>query len=302
MRTEHLRYLVESVDRGSMNKAAKQLFITQPAISNAITSIEEEIGFPVVDRSTMQPTTKGMMIVDDARIILDIMDGWTRGISHDPVARKIKGELLVGDAGEIGLSFFRDVVAEFNKQHPNIIVHTVNPGNLLKELNNGSYEISVLSIHPQHLAPIQEYLNHFQWRMEILFRDAYQLVVGAGHPLAKCRMVCAEELKGFSLKLQRGFPYKQMFASVLSQCSWEYEDSWTILNAVLGGDCAGIMPVGKDLLLEKFVESGLLCAIPFREALPLHHYLIYMQRVGLSEEGHALLEFVKQCYAEEQQK
>lgn len=298
MRTEHLRYLVESVERGSMNKAAKQLYITQPAISNAITSIEEEIGFPVVDRSTMQPTTKGMMIVDDARIILDIMDGWTRGLTHDPIARNIKGELFVGDTGEIGLSFFRDVVAEFNKQHPNIIVHTVNPGNSLKELNNGNYEISVLSINPRHLVPIRDYLEHFQWKMELLFRDSYRLVVSTDHPLAKCRMVCGEAIKGYNLGLQRGFPYKHKFESILSQCHWSYEDSWTILNAVIGGECAGIMSVGKDLLLDKFIESGLLCAIPFREELPLHHYLIYMQRVGLSEEGRALLEFVKRCYTD----
>lgn len=302
MRTEHLRYLVESVDQGSMNKAAKQLFITQPAISNAITSIEEEIGFAVVDRSSMQPTTKGMMIIDDARIILDIMDGWTRRLSRDSFARKIKGDLFVGDSGEIGLSFFRDVVADFNKQHPNIIVHTVNPGNLLKELNNGNYEISVMSINPQHFEPIRDYLNHFQWDMELLFRDTYKLVVNAKHPLATRRLVYAGDLQSYCVQIYRNFPYRRLLEPTLSQCQWEYESAWTILNTILSEQCVGIMPIGKDLLLEKFINSGLIRAIPFRESLPLDHYLIYMHRTGLSEEGHALLEFVKNCYADPEHK
>lgn len=302
MRTEHLRYLVESVDQGSMNKAAKQLFITQPAISNAITSIEEEIGFAVVDRSSMQPTTKGMMIIDDARIILDIMAGWTRRLSSDPVARKIKGDLFVGDSGEIGLSFFRDVVADFNKQHPNIIVHTVDPGNLLKELNNGNYEISVLTINPRHYEPIRSYLSHFQWNMELLFRDTYKLVVNANHPLANRRLVYAGDLQDYHVKLHRNFPYKHLLEPALSQGRWEFDSAWTILNTVLSEECVGVLPIGKDLLLEKFINSGMIKAIPFRESLPIDHYLIYMHRTGLSEEGQALLKFVKNCYADPEHK
>ena len=42
MRIQQLHYIIKIVETGSMNEAAKQLFITQPSLSNAVRDLENE--------------------------------------------------------------------------------------------------------------------------------------------------------------------------------------------------------------------------------------------------------------------
>ena len=44
MRIQQLQYIIKIVETGSMNEAAKQLFITQPSLSNAVKDLENEMG------------------------------------------------------------------------------------------------------------------------------------------------------------------------------------------------------------------------------------------------------------------
>ena len=43
MRIQQLQYIIKIVETGSMNEAAKQLFITQPSLSNAVKDLENEM-------------------------------------------------------------------------------------------------------------------------------------------------------------------------------------------------------------------------------------------------------------------
>ena len=44
MRIQQLHYIIKIVETGIMNEAAKQLFITQPSLSNAVRDLENEMG------------------------------------------------------------------------------------------------------------------------------------------------------------------------------------------------------------------------------------------------------------------
>lgn len=51
MTLQQLRYVIMIADCGSMNEAAKQLFISQPSLSETIKELELEIGFDIFLRS-----------------------------------------------------------------------------------------------------------------------------------------------------------------------------------------------------------------------------------------------------------
>ena len=51
MRIQQLHYIVKIVETGSMNEAAKQLFITQPSLSNAVRDLEREMGIKIFIRN-----------------------------------------------------------------------------------------------------------------------------------------------------------------------------------------------------------------------------------------------------------
>ena len=51
MTVQQLKYIVTVAETGSITEAAKQLFISQPSLSNAVKEIEKEIGIAIFLRS-----------------------------------------------------------------------------------------------------------------------------------------------------------------------------------------------------------------------------------------------------------
>ena len=71
MTFQQLHYILEVAKTGSVSKAAKSLFVTRPAISACIRSLEEELGFSVFLRTAhgFVPSPKGELVLEHARNI-----------------------------------------------------------------------------------------------------------------------------------------------------------------------------------------------------------------------------------------
>lgn len=93
MRLELLHYFVQIVESRSFNKAAARLFLTQPALTNAMNALEGELGTRLLVRSHkgVVPTAHGAVVYEDCRRILGELrrmlgslenadrSGWGRG-------------------------------------------------------------------------------------------------------------------------------------------------------------------------------------------------------------------------------
>ena len=73
MRIQQLHYIVKIVETGSMNEVAKQLFITQPSLSNAVRDLEREMGIEIFIRNPkgITLTNDGVEFLSYARQILE---------------------------------------------------------------------------------------------------------------------------------------------------------------------------------------------------------------------------------------
>lgn len=76
MTIQQLTYLLEVYKAGSFSLAAQNLYITQSAISNAVISLEKEIGAPIFVRSKkgLVPTTRGMDVILNAKRACDSIE------------------------------------------------------------------------------------------------------------------------------------------------------------------------------------------------------------------------------------
>ena len=74
MNTRQLRYVQVLAKTGSFSRAAEELNITQPSLSQYIKKIEREIGLPLFDRteSFVRLTDAGRVYIDAGRKILDL--------------------------------------------------------------------------------------------------------------------------------------------------------------------------------------------------------------------------------------
>lgn len=76
MNFQHLRYIVEVDNTGSITKAAQNLYMGQPNLSKAIKEIEEEMGITIFNRTAkgVEPTRTGREFITYARKLLSQMD------------------------------------------------------------------------------------------------------------------------------------------------------------------------------------------------------------------------------------
>src|ERR687885_991970 len=123
-----LRTFVAVINAGSVRVAAESLFVSQPAVSAAIASLERELGVALVARHGrgLRLTAAGTAFADAVRTSLGLLDyGSRRARSIEDPARGTVRLVAVATATE---RLLLPVVARFREQHPEAGV-TVQVGN-----------------------------------------------------------------------------------------------------------------------------------------------------------------------------
>ena len=90
MTIQQLQYVLEISRTGSVSKAAKTLYLSQPNLSNAIKNLENELGITIFERTPMgmQLTASGMKLAKKATSIMADIQEITRTVcsgSYIPV-------------------------------------------------------------------------------------------------------------------------------------------------------------------------------------------------------------------------
>ena len=123
-----LRTFLAVADSGSVRVAAESLFVSQPAVSGAIASLERELGVALVARRGrgLRLTAAGTAFADDVRTSLGLLDyGSRRARSIEDPARGTVRLVAVATATE---RLLLPVVARFREHYPDAGV-TIQVGN-----------------------------------------------------------------------------------------------------------------------------------------------------------------------------
>ena len=83
MTIQQLQYVLEVTKTGSVSKAARNLYLSQPNLSNAIKNLEHELGITIFERTTMgmQLTGNGQRLVQKAASIMEDIADITSGMN-----------------------------------------------------------------------------------------------------------------------------------------------------------------------------------------------------------------------------
>ena len=102
----HLKYAVEVANAGSINKAAKSLYMGQPNLSRAIKELEGTLNIAIFDRSAkgMVPTPEGEQFLEYAKKILAEIDE-IEAVYRDGVTQKQRFSISVPRASYISEAF-----------------------------------------------------------------------------------------------------------------------------------------------------------------------------------------------------
>lgn len=130
-----MRYVYSVYQEKSFSKAAKKLFISQPALSNMVRKAENEIGAPIFDRSTipLTVTKEGAYYIKSIEEILFIQRNLQ---AYFKDLRELNaGSLSIGGASFFCSFVFPDLIGRFREKYPNVTIDLLE-GNV-KELKEG---------------------------------------------------------------------------------------------------------------------------------------------------------------------
>ena len=99
LKTDQLRYFVTVAEEGQITRAAKKLYIAQPALSQAIAQLESELGLQLLERHArgVRLTPAGAAFLEKARAVVDTERAVS--LTAESLARAARGMLEVGFIG-----------------------------------------------------------------------------------------------------------------------------------------------------------------------------------------------------------
>lgn len=233
VRSEYLQYLVKVVDCGSMNKAAKGLFCTQPAISAAIRAIEDELGYPLIIRTSagVTPTPNGQRVVDEARLILNYVDGWKQLNQSGNENYNVD----VAYRGLISHSHMMKIYTYLVRNHPEINLR-LHPGvSVLTPEASLNNRIGIVVRVPKHFDDMNEFARHNNLEVNLLYEDQFVLYINSEHPLAQKEAIHLSDLADCKIALPNSptdFPYISQFDAAGCDYSLHLGDEENIMLAV----------------------------------------------------------------------
>lgn len=251
---------------GNISKAAKELYISQPAISKSIQKLEESIGCRLFSRSS-----RGVVLTEEGRLLYEHVKSAfeTLTLGEEKLKRSIElgvGHLKIGVSSTLCKYLLLPYLKEFIKQNPHITIsiHCQSTNETLKMLEENKIDIGLIG-RPENLKNI-----HFDFLEEI--EDIFVATKDYLRNL-HARGVHKDEILSAStlMLLDKNNMTRQYIDDYLQENQIVIRDSIDISNMDLLIDFARI-GVGVACVVKSFVaddlESGALLEIPL--GIPIH--------------------------------
>ncbi len=196
MQLHQLRYVIKVSQCRNFSIAAKELFITQPSLSQQILNLEEELGVKLFVRQCrpVTLTTAGEEFVRDAGEVLAKLDNICINMARYSSANS--GILRVGVLWVWGYLGINTYLSDFQRQYSNLDVHLIPQGSLplLEMLKGGKIDCCFI-------IATEDMLNDPKLYFYRLIEDKYMAIIQTGHPLCSKKVVTIRDLEEYSIIL-----------------------------------------------------------------------------------------------------
>jgi LysR family tcuABC transcriptional regulator len=146
MDIRQLKYFVQIVESGSLSKASRQLFIVQPALSQQMARLEEEVGKPLLVRSVrgVVPTQNGEALYHHAKFVLRQLEEAAL-IARQEFAN-VRGRVALGLAPSTSCILGLPLLRHVKKKYPGILLNVVValPGHLEERARQSQLDVAIL--------------------------------------------------------------------------------------------------------------------------------------------------------------
>ena len=197
MTLQQLKYADAVADTGSISEAARQLFITQPTLTESIRVLEEELRVAIFTRSSrgMSVTREGEEFLASARQILDdaaqIQEKYTgKAVRRPQFAVSCQHYAFAVEA-------FMKVVKACEAGSYDFTLRETVTSEIIDDVARHRSEIGILYLSKRNERAITKILKKEELSFEELFSAKPHVFLGKRHPLAKKTLIKPNELDDY---------------------------------------------------------------------------------------------------------
>lgn len=271
MTLQQLKYVIEVADKGSMNEAAKSLFISQPSLSSAIKELENEIHLNVFIRSNkgIIVSKEGQEFLGYARQVIEQINLMEeRYLGNKPFKQKFS---VSTQHYSFAVNAFVDIIKEYGMNKYEFTLRETRTYKIIDDVKNMQSEIGILYMNEFNEKVISRLIKENDLTFEKLFKAEPHVFVSSKNPLSKKSKVSFKDLEEYPyLSFEQGeynsFYFSEEILSVVERKkSIKVSDRATLFNLLIGLNgytiCSGIISEelnGKDIVsIELDVEDSM---------------------------------------------
>lgn len=240
MTLQQLKYAIEIAKCGSINIAAKKLFITQPSLSNAIRELENELNKTIFER-----TNRGISVTVDGAEFL----GYARQVIEQTELLEKKYFNTKPSAQHFSVSTqhyafavnaFVDLIKEYGNDEYEFNLRETKTYEIIDDVKNLRSEIGILYLNEFNSKVLNKLIKENNLKFTQLFVVRPHIFISVKNPLYKQKEVTLEDLKNYPyLSFEQGefnsFYFSEEILSTLShKKSIRVSDRATLFNLLIG--------------------------------------------------------------------
>ena len=296
MTLQQLKYVDAVASCGSVSEAARRMFATQPTLTEAIRSLEEELRIAIFTRSSrgVSVTREGEEFLASARQILDdaarIQSKYTgKAVRRPQFAVSCQHYAFAVEA-------FMEVVKANGADSYDFTLRETVTSEIIDDVARHRSEIGVLYLSRRNERAIMKILKKEELRFEELFVSRPHVFLGRRHPLAKKRSgVSPKELDAYPfISFEQGVENALYFAeevmpSIDRKKNIRVRDRATMTNLILGLDGYTI----ASGALSRELNGPDIVAVPLKMDDFIRVGLVLRDGIPLSDAGKAFVEEIR---------
>lgn len=251
MTLTQLKYAITVAQSGSMNEAARRLFISQPSLSSAIKDLEQEIGIEVFRRTNrgISITPEGEEFMGYARQTVEqyqLIE--TKYIDKTNTKKKFSVSM---QHYTFAVSAFVEMVKQFGMDEYEFAIYETKTYEIIENVKNFKSEIGILYINEFNKKVLTKLFHEYNLEFHEILQCNIYVYMWKGHPWANRKEIDLEELNDYPcLSFEQG-EYNSFYFAEEFLSTFEYKqlikvnDRATILNLMVGLNgytlCSGII-------------------------------------------------------------
>ena len=240
MTLQQLKYVVKVAEKGNITEAAKELFISQPSLTNAVHELENEMQVTIFERTNtgVVVTRTGDEFLAYARQVLQ---------QTDMLEERYKGKSEINPIFSVSaqhysfvVSAFVDLIREFDSHSYDFTLRETQTYEIIEDVARMASEIGVLFISEENRSVIEHMLKTSQLEFSEIASAQSHVFISSSHPLADSKTLTLDDLLDYPyLSYEQGshnsfYFSEEILSTITRRKKIKVRDRATLFNLVIG--------------------------------------------------------------------